>query len=398
MSMKRFALPVLALALLAPLVTRAASIESVVEQAIAEKRLVGAVVLVSHDGKLIYQGAKGYADRESKRPMQLNTVFRLSSVTKPIVSAAALALVEQGKISLDDPVTKWIPQFQPKLENGDAATITVRQLLTHTSGLGYKFAQKPGGVYDAAAISDGFDELRITLDENVRRLAGVPLFDPPGDAWRYSLSIDVLGSVMEKATGKPLPQIVFEEVTKPLRMHDTTFWAKNPARLAAAYHDAKPAPERMDDPQVVPYLEGGELRYSPSRALDPLAYPSGGAGMVGTAPDMMRFLETIRTGGKPILERASAASMMQNQIGPLAGPQPGVGFGFGGAVLVDPAAAHTPQSAGTWMWGGVYGHSWFVDPARKLTVVAFTNTGLEGMWGKFTTDLRDAVYENLPAN
>jgi CubicO group peptidase (beta-lactamase class C family) len=396
--MKKFALPALALALLTSTLARAASIDSVLEQAIAQHRLVGAVVLVSQDGKLIYRGAKGLADRESKRPMQINTVFRLSSVTKPLVSAAALALVERGKIALDDPVTKWLPQFHPQLEDGDAPAISVRQLLTHTSGLGYKFAQRPGSAYHQAGISDGFDELRISLDENVRRLSSVPLFDPPGDAWRYSLSIDVLGSVLEKATGKPLPQVVFELVTKPLRMHDTTFWAKDPRRLAAAYYDSTPAPARMQEPQVVPYLEGGQLTYSPARALDPTAYPSGGAGMVGSAPDLLRFLEAIRTGGKPILNAQSAASMMHNQIGSLAGPQPGVGFGYGGAVLLDPAAAHTPQSAGTWMWGGVYGHSWFVDPARKLTVVAFTNTGLEGMWGQFTSDLRDAVYETVNAH
>lgn len=137
------------------------------------------------------------------------------------------------------------------------------------------------------------------------------------------------------------------------------------------------------------------MTYSPSRALDSKAYPSGGAGMVGTAPDVMRLLEAIRTGGKPILNAATAASMMRNQIGSLMGPGPGIGFGFGGAVVVDPASAQTPQSPGTWQWGGVYGHSWFVDPERKLTVVALTNTALEGMWGKFTTDLRDAVYESV---
>jgi len=149
----------------------------------------------------------------------------------------------------------------------------------------------------------------------------------------------------------------------------------------------------MEDPYVMAFGEGGRMTYSPSRALDPKAFPSGGAGMVGTAPDVMRLLEAIRTGGKPIMSAATAASMMRNQIGSLAGPGPGTGFGFGGAVVVDPAAAHT-QSAKTWQWGGVYGHSWFVDPERKLTVVALTNTALEGMWGKFTTDLRDAVYES----
>jgi CubicO group peptidase (beta-lactamase class C family) len=327
--------------------------------------------------------------------MQIGTVFRLSSVSKPIVSAAALALVDQKKLSLDDPVTKWLPDFRPKLASGEAPTITVRQLLTHTSGLGYKFAQKPGTAYYQAGISDGFDELRISLDENLRRLASVPLFSRPGEAWRYSLSIDVLGAVVEKASGKPLPDAVAALVTQPLGMRDTAFWAKEPAQLATPYYDAKPAPARMADPQPVPYPDGGPLTYSPSRAFDPKAYPSGGGGMIGTASDALRLLEAVRTGGKPILSEATAASMTRNQIGPLMGPQPGIGFGFGGAVVVDPAAAKTPQSPGTWQWGGIYGHSWFVDPARKLTVVAFTNTGLEGMWGKFTTDLRDAAYESV---
>jgi CubicO group peptidase (beta-lactamase class C family) len=404
--MRRLALCAIALAFLSPMLAHAASapaaaasetvshIDAVIDRAIAEQRIVGAVVLVSRDGKLVYQRAAGLADREGKRPMKTDTVFRLSSVSKPIVSAAALALVDQGKLSLDDPVTKWLPEFRPKLASGAAPTITVRQLLTHTAGLGYKFAEKPGTAYYQAGVSDGFDELRISLDENVRRLASVPLFNAPGEAWRYSVSIDVLGAVLEKASGKALPQVVAESVTQPLGMRDTGFWAKEPARLAVPYHDSKPAPAKMEDPYVMPFGEGGRMTYSPSRALDPQAFPSGGAGMVGTAPDVMRLLEAIRTGGKPIMSAATAASMMRNQIGSLPGPGPGTGFGFGGAVVVDPAAAHT-KSAKTWQWGGVYGHSWFVDPERKLTVVALTNTALEGMWGKFTTDLRDAVYESV---
>ncbi len=400
--MRRFALVLAALvlpvcALSAELTNEARSrIDAAIDQAIKDQRIVGAVVLVSQDGKLVYQRAAGLADREAKRPMQVSTVFRLSSVSKPIVSAAALALVDEGKLSLNDPVTKYLPDFRPKLAGGgEVPTITVRQLLTHTSGLGYKFAEKPGTPYYTAGVSDGFDELRISLDENMRRLASVPLFSRPGEAWRYSLSIDVLGAVVEKASGKPLPQAVAELVTQPLGMRDTAFWAKEPARLAAPYYDSKPAPALMKDPQPVPYPGGGPLTYSPSRAFDPKAYPSGGGGMIGTAPDVMRLLEAVRTGGKPILSATTAASMMRNQIGSIMGPQPGIGFGYGGAVVVDPAIAHTPQSAGTWQWGGIYGHSWFVDPARKPTVVAFTNTGLEGMWGKFTTDLRDAVYESV---
>jgi CubicO group peptidase (beta-lactamase class C family) len=403
--MTRRALFTIALALLLPLLAQAAGaptelsgaararIDAAIDQAIAQKRIVGTVVLVSHDGQLVYQRAAGLADRESARPMQIDTVFRLSSVSKPIVSAAALALVDQGKLSLDDPVTKWLPDFRPQLAGGAAPTITLRQLLTHTAGLGYKFAQKAGSAYDQAGVSDGFDDLRISLDENLRRLASVPLFHRPGEAFRYSVSIDVLGAVLQKAAGKPLQQVVAEVVTQPLGMRDTAFWAKDPARLAVPYHDSKPAPAKMDDPYVMPFAEGGRMTYSPSRALDAEAFPSGGAGMVGTAPDVMRLLEAIRAGGKPILSAATAASMMRNQLGSLPGPGPGVGFGFGGAVVIDPAAAQTP-AAGIWQWGGVYGHSWFVDPARKLTVVALTNTALEGMWGKFTTDLRDAAYES----
>ena len=323
--------------------------------------------------------------------MSLDTVFRLSSVSKPIVTAAVLALVDRGTLNFDDPVTKWLPGFQPKFSDADAPEITIRELLTHTSGLGYKFAEKAGGPYHVARISDGFDELRISLRENLRRLSSVKLLSEPGTEWRYSLSVDVLGAVIERATKKPLQIATAELVTHRLGMRDTAFSAHTAEGLAVPYYNADPTPKPMADPQVIPFGEG-ELVYSPSRALDERAYPSGGAGMVGTAPDVLRLLECIRQGGAPVVSAASAAAMMTNQIGELAGPQPGVGFGFGGSVVVDPEAAQTPQSRGSWSWGGVYGHTWFVDPVRKITVVLLTNTALEGLMGKLTTDVRDAVY------
>ena len=179
-------------------------------------------------------------------------------------------------------------------------------------------------------------------------------------------------------------------------MRDTTFWVAAPSagRVAQAYFNAAPVPARMSDPQRVPFGQGA-LIYSPSRAFDAKAYPSGGAGMIGSAPDVLRLLEAIRKGGQPILSAASAASMMRNQIGSLSSTQPGMGFGFGGSVVVDPVAARTPQSAGTWSWGGVYGHTWFVDSVRKVSVVALTNTALEGMAGKFPGELRDVVCEAI---
>lgn len=369
-------------------------LDQLIEQTIAEGRLVGAVVLVAQEGKVVYQGTHGFADREARRPMSADTLFRLSSVSKPIVSAAAMALVDQKKLSLDDPVTKWLPTFQPRLADGTTPVITVRQLLTHTAGLGYKFSERAGGAYHTANVSDGFDDVHVDLTENVRRIGSLPLLNAPGSAWRYSLSIDVLGAVIEKAAGQPLDAAVAKLVTEPLGMKGTSFVvaANDAERVATAYFNTPSGPARMVESQTVP-LGGGALVYSPARAFDKNAYPSGGAGMIGSAPDVLRLLEAVRKGGAPILNASTAAAMLSNQVGATPGQQPGVRFGFGGALIADPAAARTPQSAGTWYWGGVYGHSWFVDPVRKVTVVALTNTALEGMSGKFPGAVRDVVCD-----
>ena len=382
-------LPALAAAPDPALVTR---LDAVVDQALAEHRLVGAVVLVARDGKVVYRRAAGLADREASRPMAEDAIFRFSSVTKPFVSAAVMKLVEDGMLRLDDPVTKWLPDFRPKLADGTEPVITVRQLLNHTSGLTYGLAERPSHPYHQLGVSDGIDLSGITLDENLRRLGQAPLAFPPGSAWRYSLAIDVLGGVVEKATGKPLPQVVAETVTRPLGLTDTGFVARDPARLTAAYVNAQPAPQRMTDNLDVP-IGPTAVRFAPSRALDPAAFPSGGAGMVGTAGDVLTLLEALREGGAPILKTATVAQMMQDQVGIQAATQgPGWGFGYGWAVLDDPAVAKTPQGSGTIAWGGVYGHNWFVDPKNRLTVVILTNTAFEGMNGRVTTQVRDAVY------
>jgi CubicO group peptidase (beta-lactamase class C family) len=239
--------------------------------------------------------------------------------------------------------------------------------------------------------------LRIDLAENVRRIGSAPLLNKPGEMWRYSLSIDVLGAVIEKAAGQSLDAALARLVTEPLAMTNTSFSVPSSAadRLATAYFNAPTGPARMSDPQQMP-LGAGTLVYSPSRAFDKSAYPSGGAGMIGSGPDVLRLLEAIRKGGAPIVSATTAASMLSNQVSAIAGLPPGIRFGFGGAIVTDPAAARSPQSPGTWYWSGVYGHTWFVDPVRKLTVVAMTNTALEGMSGKFPRAVRDAVYEAIP--
>lgn len=376
----------------------AARIDAAIDSAIAAQRLVGAVVLVAHRGHVVHRRAAGLADREAGRPMREDALFRLASVSKPIVSIAAMVLVGQGRLGLDDAVTRWLPAFRPRLPDGGAeATLTVRQLLTHTAGLGYRFFEdSEDGPYARASVSDGMDHSGITLAENLRRIAQVPLLYAPGTGWGYSLSIDVLGGVIEAVTGSPLDDAVRRLVTGPLQMQDTGFVVAAPeARLAIPYVNSPDAPpRRMDGPTVASPFEGAVgVRFDPSRAFDAAAFPSGGAGMIGSAGDFLRLQETLRKGGAPLLTAALVDEMGRNHTG-ARGPAdaPGFGFGLGFSVLHDPAAARSPESAGTWRWGGAYGHAWFVDRARELSVVAFTNTLYEGMSGRFVADLRDAVY------
>ena len=366
-------------------------LDAVIDTAVAEQRIVGAVVLVARDGTVVYHRAAGLADREAARPMREDTIFNYSSVTKPIVTAAAMKLVEQRRIGLDDPVTRWLPDFKPKLADGSTPVITLRELLTHTAGLSYRFLEAPGSDYDRLNLSDGFDQPGLSSEEFLRRLGATQLRFPPGSAWKYSLSLDVLGLAMARATGTPLPQLVEQLVTRPLRMRDTAFRIVDRSRASAYYVDHESQPARMVEGTQVA-LPPGVLRFAPDRLADPDSYPSGGAGMAGTAGDFLKFLEAVRTGGAPILKSSTVAEMMRAQVATLGAANPGSGFGFGWAVLVDPTATKSPQSPGTINWGGVYGHSWFVDPARKLTVVAFTNTTLAGTFGAFPNGVRDAVY------
>ncbi|RKO74692.1 serine hydrolase [Pectobacterium parmentieri] len=375
-----------------------ARIQSVVQQALDEQRLVGAVVLVARNGELIYQQAAGWADRERARPMALDAIFRLASVSKPIVSVAALALVAQGRLDLDEDITRWIPTFQPRLPDGCPARITVRQLLSHTAGLGYRFFEDHAdGSYARAGISDGMDASGISLDENLRRIASVPLQYVPGTAWGYSLATDVLGALIERIYGTSLDEAVHQLVTEPLGMWDTGFVVRDPLRLTTAYVNDTPQPHRLTEGEVVSPFEGAiGIAYSPARIFDTQAFPSGGAGMAGSAWDLLRLLEALRKGEGVPLPDVLIEEMGRDQIPGLALPNaPGCGFGLGFSVLRDPQLAESPESSGTWRWGGAYGHSWFVDRTQGLSVVAFTNTMYEGMSGRFVTDLRDAVYGAL---
>jgi CubicO group peptidase (beta-lactamase class C family) len=352
----------------------AARLDAAFDRVLAADQVVGAVVIVARDGKTVYERAAGWADREAKLPMRVDTQLRIASMTKPIVSATALALVDRGKLALEDPVTKWLPDFKPKLADGTAPTITVRHLLTHTAGLTYKFLEPRTGPYHAANVSDGIAEPALPAEVNLRRLAGVPLGYPPGTAWSYSLATDVLGEVVARAGGESLPAVVKHLVTTPLGMSDTVFSVTDRARIAVPYADGKP-PVRMTEPHDLAQ-DGIAVRFSPARIFDSASYPSGGAGMAGTARDYLRFCEMLRTGGAPVLAPASARAMTENQIGEMKVEWfgPGSRFGYGVGIVTDAAANPNARGTGAFGWSGIYGTTFWVDPEARTSVVILTNT------------------------
>jgi CubicO group peptidase (beta-lactamase class C family) len=323
--------------------------------------------------------------------MKESDIFLLASIAKPIVTAAALRLVEDGRMSVGDPVSRWLPGFRPQLADGRVPEVTLHHLLTHSAGLTYVFIEPDGGPYHRLRISSGFDRTDITnLDEFVRRISAAPLTYEPGTSWGYSNAIDVLGAVIEKVSRRRLPQAVADLVLDPLGMEDTAFAVVDTGRLVVQYADAQPAPRRMAGDDSVDFF-GRPVDFSLVRLLEQTAFPSGGSGMAGTATDVLTFLEAVRTG--ELLQSQTRRAMFTVQArteGHAEGP--GWEFGYGGAVLVDPAAANTPQAAGTLQWNGACGHKWFIDAANELTVVTLTNTTFEGMIGRFPIDVRNAVY------
>ncbi len=368
-------------------------------QQVHPQRLVGAVVLVREHGALRHASATGLADRESATPMQRDQLFRLASVSKPLLSTVILGLVAEGVLDLDAPVQRWLRDFRPALADGSTPAISLRQLLSHSSGLGYRFLEADAkGPYARAGVSDGMDANPLSLADNVRRIAQAPLLFAPGSQWLYSLGVDVAGAVAEAATGESLQALFERLLAAPLGLRDTAFAARNAARLATPYVSDTPQPHRLREGEVVAPFEGTVgIEYSLARATDASRFPSAGAGLVGSADEVVAVLEALRDVQRSgLLPPALAAEMASPQVGEQGPPEPaGWGFGLGFAVLRDAAASGTPQNVGTWRWGGAYGHSWFVDPARGLSVVALTNTLYEGMDGAFVDELRDAVYADL---
>jgi CubicO group peptidase (beta-lactamase class C family) len=365
-------------------------INQLIDHALAAGRITGTVVLVYQDGQPVFQRAAGFADREANLSVQFDTIFRLASVTKPIVAATALAMIERGLLSLSDRVTDHLPWFHPKTENGETVDITIHQLLTHTSGLVYG---PESDELPADRIDKGLGDTDLDFEANFSRCNAIPLAFRPGTQWAYGFSTDILGAIIAKLHGTTLEDAVVHYIAGPLGMADTRFHVTDPGRLAVAYADAHPIPIRMPDPcTVVHESSGWQGTFSPNRIFNPKAFQSGGAGMAGTAGDIMSLLEALRTGGKGVLKPETIDMGFSNQIGAIEREDPGMKFGYFGAVVEDPAPTMSPHSKGTVRWGGVYGLSWFIDRAKGLSVLSVTNNAVEGCMGEYPERIKQAVY------
>lgn len=370
-------------------------VNAAIDRNLERKMTSGVVVQVCHDGKLVYSRAAGLADIEAGKTMQENTMFRLASISKALTSLAVAALIEQGKLGFDDPVTKWLPYFTPALADGSVPVITIRQLLCHMSGLDYRWSQTEDGPYARAGVSDGLDITGLSLEENLRRLASAPLRFAPGSDWLYSLAPDVLGAVIGKAYGTGFEAAMAELVLKPLGMSDTVFHVSpdDRERVAAPYYLDNGVLTRMAEDQYLTDPEGRYFHFSPERVFKENEYPSGGVGLTGTAADLMRMVEAIRTKNAPFADKKLMTQMAMNQLPTGKEARPGIGFCLGWGVLVDPVAAdNTPQAPGTLAWGGVYGSKWFADPSIRLSVVTMTTTALDEV---VAVDIRNAIYASF---
>ena len=363
-------------------------IDVLLQQAVERKQVAGAVALLARDGKLGYLRAKGFQDVEAGKEMTTDTLFRIASMSKPVTSVAVMILVDDGRLTVTDPVSKYLPEFKnPKVlmpgSGGDSKLvpasreITIRDLLTHTSGLTYRFmAQKPfAELYHKADICDGLTRPSFTLAENVRRLASLPLLHQPGSAFQYSLSTDVLGRLVEVISGQDLESFMRSRIFEPLGMNDTYFDlpTDKTGRLAVVY---EPGPDKRIRRVGEEPVHKGELVYCvtcPYRGQR--GYCSGGAGLTSSAADYARFLQMLLNGGQwngtRILKPATVREMTSNQIGDLKFMSPTDRFGYGFGIVAG-AGKDQVAAVGSYSWGGFYNTGFWVDPEKKLVGVLMT--------------------------
>jgi CubicO group peptidase (beta-lactamase class C family) len=361
-------------------------IGSVIQKGIDDGRLAGGVSLVARHGKIAYLKAFGMADKEAKKPMRTDSIFRICSMSKPITSVAAMMLYEEGRFTLNEPISDFLPEFksmkvldppfpQDKTSPPGALVdakrpITILHLLTHTSGLTYG-GNRLGKTYREAGIATGLLQQEGTIGDNVKRLAALPLLFQPGDAWEYSLADDVLGYLVEVVSGMSLDKFLEERIFKPLGMKDTEFFLPEAkvSRLASAYtYYPDKGLQPIRDGQVV---KEGDFTYSADYPYNgPKTYFSGGGGLCSTAEDYFRFCQMMLDGGKldgsRILSRKSVELISQNHV---QGKLETMGYGLGFGVLSEPRFLTELGSVGAYYWGGFYYTSFMIDPKEEMVIV-----------------------------
>ncbi|MFN7936257.1 MAG: serine hydrolase domain-containing protein [Bryobacteraceae bacterium] len=356
---------------------RLARIDALLERYVQENRIPGAVALVLRDGTPVYQKAVGWADKEAGRRMEQNTIFRIASQSKAITSTAILMLVEEGRIGLTEPVGNFIPTFKKTTvadANGTVTPakrpITIHDLLTHTAGISYGNEPHIAAAYREKGLGPAAGNGWYTADKDepvcvtMERLGTLPFVSQPGEKYVYGYNTDILGCVVEKASGMPLDRFVETRITGPLGMKDTRFFlkAEDRDRLAAVYASDGPTAYKRA-------AEGskGQGHY----VSGPRKSFAGGAGLTSTAHDYARFLECIRRGGilggVRLLSPRTAQLMHTNQSGTLHSTN-GVGFGYGFDVA-ERYGSKGLAGVGAFGWGGAYGTSYQVDPESGLVVV-----------------------------
>jgi CubicO group peptidase (beta-lactamase class C family) len=385
---------------------RLARVDHLLNGYVADGRVMGVVALVLRDGKPVYQYAVGWADKEAGRKMTMDTQFRIASQSKALTSVAILQLMEEGKLTVNDRAGKWIPTFEKtnvntRNDNGVGTSliaakrpITIRDLLTHTAGISYGMEPEISAQYEAKGLGPAtgygyyFSDKDEPICDTMERLGTLPFVAQPGDKYVYGYNTDILGCIVEKASGVSLDEFIRMHITGPLGMKDTHFFLpkEKRERFATVYgSDADGKAVRQPDSQKGQghYVDG------PRRSF------SGGAGLISTAQDYATFLEALRLGGAlgnaRILSPHAVMLMTTNQVGKLRGENAN-GFGFGFETH-DRYGASGMESVGSWGWGGAYGTWYRVDPAERLTMV-FMIQLLPN-----TTDIRDkfsaSIYQAL---
>lgn len=364
-------------------------IDAVVQQYVDSQWIAGATIIAAKDGQIIYHKSIGYSDVSKKTKLNNDAIFRIASQTKAITSVAVMMLMEEGKLLLDDPISKYIPSFAKpqvldKFNPADSSfttipakgEITVRQLLSHTSGISYAQigTKEANAIYSKADITAGIGvEYGRMLGADMVKLAKLPLMHQPGEKFTYGLNTDVLGYLVEVISGQLLDKFFSEKILGPLGMKDTWFY------LPADKHNRLVTLHTENDSRKV--IAAGESinrngAWTSDYPKNKGTYFSGGAGLSSTAYDYAIFMEMLRNGGiyngKRIISRNSVDMMSQNQIGMVdRGPNEKFGLGFG--ILTEQGSSRLGLSTGTYSWGGAFSSTYWIDPKEKIVAQVFIN-------------------------